>query len=425
MTTGDAYPPDLARFVQEHWISDPAVGATTVDFRTLEHLCSACYQASLLREEDRPVTFRAILATTEQFSPDGTPPLQVLAFHESLPLDAGELRRLSMAADTQQTLIGIHEDGNGELRIWGLINMGTRGLRETRGDRRIGPSLSDMPVVHADGPGSLSVYRGQVLVGRLRSGRLSEIRTDPFDSAWLPERFTDLQNDLIVGYDQAREQSGEMWAPLAPELPRMVSERMMKRVISLLREAGHGGTIIFLPTESSALPTESSYVDLKYRFATTTHQTFQDIIISILSRLAQIHHAGPRPNDVIEWPEFERAADVELATLEDTLFEQAQLIAGLASVDGAVVITKLHDLLGFGGMITGNLPVVRRVAKALDLNADTIVEEAVEKVGSRHRSAYSLVAASPEVVVIVVSQDGGVRFVAQKDGRVTYWEHES
>jgi hypothetical protein len=27
-------------------------------------------------------------------------------------------------------------------------------------------------------------------------------------------------------------------------------------------------------------------------------------------------------------------------------------------------------------------------------------------------------------VVIVISQDGGVRFVSQKAGRVTYWEQE-
>lgn len=64
------------------------------------------------------------------------------------------------------------------------------------------------------------------------------------------------------------------------------------------------------------------------------------------------------------------------------------------------------------------------MARALDLNADTTVDEPAEKVGARHRSAYRLVAALPGAIVIVVSQDGGVRFVAQKDGRVTYWELE-
>ena len=110
--------------------------------------------------------------------------------------------------------------------------------------------------------------------------------------------------------------------------------------------------------------------------------------------------------------------------LDEALFETAKLIAGLASADGAVVMTKEHDLLGFGGMISGRLPAIRTVARAEDLEGDHIAEEATENVGSRHRSAYRLAGALPGAVVIVISQDGGVRFVAQKDGRVTYWEQE-
>jgi DNA integrity scanning protein DisA with diadenylate cyclase activity len=45
-------------------------------------------------------------------------------------------------------------------------------------------------------------------------------------------------------------------------------------------------------------------------------------------------------------------------------------------------------------------------------------------VGARHRSAYRLSSALPGAVAVVVSQDGGVRWVCQKDSRVTYWEQE-
>lgn len=87
-------------------------------------------------------------------------------------------------------------------------------------------------------------------------------------------------------------------------------------------------------------------------------------------------------------------------------------------------MTKRNDLLGFGGMISGRLPAVRTVARALDLEGDRTADEPTENVGARHRSAHRLAAALPGAVVVVVSQDGGVRFVAQKDGRVTYWEQE-
>lgn len=426
---GYAYPPDLARFVQERWVSSSTTGsvAAAPEFVTLKHLFSTCYQASLLREEERPVTFRAILASPELFSPDEIPPehLQRLEFQESLTLEVNELRRLSVAADTQRTLIGVHEEAGGALRIWGLVNSGARWLRDTQGGRRAGAPLPDAPVVHVDAPGSLTVYRGQELVARLRSGRLSVTRLDPFASAWISERFADFRADMAARHAVAREKAPAPWAPLKPGILTIISRRMMQRAIALMREAHHGGTIIFLPMESGTPSTDEPFIDLKYRFVTPpTRCSFPDLVVSILNRLAQIHGAGPRPNDPVGWREFEATPDDELATLDEALFETAQLLAGLASTDGAVVMTKLHDFLGFGGMISGRLPAVRRVARALDLDADSTEDEPAENVGARHRSAYRLVAALPGAIAIVVSQDGGVRFIAQKEGRVTYWEQE-
>ena len=58
-STQDDYPADLARFVRERWDEDSA--GTLPGQGTLETLISACYQAGLLREEERAVTFRVIL----------------------------------------------------------------------------------------------------------------------------------------------------------------------------------------------------------------------------------------------------------------------------------------------------------------------------------------------------------------------------
>ena len=51
------------------------------------------------------------------------------------------------------------------------------------------------------------------------------------------------------------------------------------------------------------------------------------------------------------------------------------------------------------------------------------VRESVESVGQRHRSAYRLCNFVHDAVVIVVSQDGTVRFVKWHDGEVTYWDN--
>jgi hypothetical protein len=82
---GYSYPGDLARFVHDRWSDVPEPTGSLgqqVDAAALEVFFAACYQASMLREEERPVVFRAILAEPALFVPEGRPPegLQRLEF---------------------------------------------------------------------------------------------------------------------------------------------------------------------------------------------------------------------------------------------------------------------------------------------------------------------------------------------------------
>src|SRR5829696_2764987 len=169
------------------------------------------------------------------------------------------------------------------------------------------------------------------------------------------------------------------------------------------------------------------YIDLRYPFADDQARlSFPDLVVDILNRLAQLYGTadhGQEPR-VVGWEEFEATTDDEIETLDEALFETAHLIAGLAAADGAVILNKPNELLGFGGMISGRLPDVESVWRALDLEGEKVVEEGTANVGARHRSAYRLAGALPGAVAVVISQDGGVRWVCQKGGRVTYWEQE-
>src|SRR5918996_6315173 len=287
---GYSYPRDLARFVRDRWrdVPEPSGGVDRLPGAAeLEGFFAACYQASMLREEERPVAFRAILAEPALFDPEGRPPegLQRLAFPRSLPFDPRELRRLSVAADPQRTLIGVWRDGEGGLQIWGLINSGTRWLRDVQGGRRAGAPLPLAPVIHVNAPGSIEAYKGHELVGKLQGGRLSGSRVDPFESEWLPGQFSGALEELVERHEaarnRARELSSERWAQLEPTLPRRIAERMMKRVVSVLRDARHGGTVIFVPTESVGEPSgEDPYIDLRFRFADgPARRSFPDLVV--------------------------------------------------------------------------------------------------------------------------------------------------
>jgi len=237
------------------------------------------------------------------------------------------------------------------------------------------------------------VYRGYELIGRLQGGKLSGSRADLFESEWLPVEFSEFSERLMDRHEAARrcacELTGERWASLEPTVARRIAERMMKRVIAMLREARHGGTIIFVPAASEVLYGTEPAIDLKYRFTNgCAESSFADLVVEILNRLAKVYGtSNQKGREFVGWQQFEETTDEELATLDEALFETAHLIAGLAAVDGAVVMSKQHELLGFGGMISGRFPAVQTVARALDVEGMAVVEEDTGNVGARHRSA--------------------------------------
>src|SRR5512147_1348291 len=106
-----SYPSELADFVLAKWRSSSDLVQeyceTTDDADALPEremlvrILSVCYQASLLREEERPVRFRLILRPPEAFPAPGGPPhgLHRLVFDEPRPLTQDELRRLAPAVD--------------------------------------------------------------------------------------------------------------------------------------------------------------------------------------------------------------------------------------------------------------------------------------------------------------------------------------
>ena len=411
---------------------DPGYGPTEApDEASLGTLFSVCYQASLLREEERPVVFRAVLAAPGDLPEGGGPPagLHRFEFGEPRPFDERELRRLSPAADFERSLVGVRRGEDGGLEIWGIVHSGTRWLRVARGGRERSTPLPPAPVVGVEAPGRLTVSRGSEFVAELAEGRITGSRTDAMTSRWMGGFFAPVRDELAELHEEARleaEARGEAWAPLEPELPRMIARRMYRRLFSTLSEARHGATIVTFPPEKTGEVLDG-YVSLKHAFADGGHRRrFGDLIVGTMNRLARAHggEAGeetsyPKP---VGWEEYARSEDRELAELDEALFEFAHFVAGLAAVDGAVVMTDRGELLGFGGEISGELEPVLSVEKALDPEGETTVPEGAEAVGTRHRSAYRLAAAVPDALVVVVSQDGNVRFVADIDGAVTCWD---
>jgi len=425
-----AYPGDLAAAVLEAVARRPerVVESPLLVRRLLESVVSTIFQASLLRDEGRPVFFRTLLCPPDTIPLESGPPSALHAVHldEFRPFDIQEIRRLSNAAPYQRSLLGLCVDSNSRPSIWGVVHSGARWLRVLAGGRASAPEVPRALVVMAGGPGRIEVSLGDEQLARLEGGALGGTTLDVFSSTWFAERFSGIRAELRALHESARESAGGRWAPLDGELMQRIAQHMIRQLIAAVRASRHGGAIMIVPQEVAAqLAGPNPYLRIKYGLADEEpRRRFRTLMLAMMNALAEASGREPTA-EPFGWNDYRSSGHPRISDLEEALFELSNLIAGFAAVDGAVVLTNRLEVLGFGAEIAGHLPDVPVVARALDVEGTRWRNESTERLGTRHRSAYRLCAAMPEAIAIIVSQDGGVRFACWKDGAVRDWHHLS
>ena len=405
-----AYPAQLADFVLDHW---PSTDPFTVDRRALAELLSTCFQASLAHEEGRNVRFRLVSSTPEALSEaSAAGELLCLEFTETQEFTPDAARRLSPAAPFHSSLVGVSQQGDKWL-MWGIVHTGANWLAPTWGGRRRGGEGLVLPAVHVLGPGRIGVYSGADLVASLEHGMIEATTTDVFTSDWLSQIFRGQRARIAEIHAQAAG------ARPNPDLVRVVSQHMVRRAIFLIRQAGHGGLLLFADTEwlDSSEMTSKGPLKIKYSFRESeARRRYGSLLQRLFEALAK-HGDG-----TIDLQGFLAAETKDVIGVENSIFELSRLVSGLAAVDGAVVLNKRFELIGFGAEVSGELPYPDVVEQALDLEAERRSAEAANAVGTRHRAAYRFLTAHPSGLAIVISMDGIVRFVANIQGKIVYWD---
>ncbi len=439
ISTNYSYPQQLAAHVSELWDSVEYPGSPdgqrdSVELPYLpviESLISTCYQASLLREEERMVTFRIILRSPEHFPSEQGIPLGLhrLVFTELCPLTAHELKKLSLAANFHRSLIGVQLDMEQGPQIWGLVHSGPRWVHSVHGGRGFVTPLPEALVINVTGPGQLEVCKGLVPVGQLSEGRVVGSSMNVFESQWLQDTFAPIRAERLALHEEARTNAASHWASLDPDLTRIIDQNMLKRMIAAIRAFHHGGTLILVPPErANEVSAKNSYLSVKYKFEPGEPRArFRTLIVSIMNALAESGAASGEGEEeaIIGWKEYAESTNQTIAQLDEAIFEMSHLVSALSSLDGAVVMTKRFELLGFAAEIHSDMANVVSVAKALDLEGARSKTETIRGLGTRHRSAYALCHDLKDCLAIVISQDGGVQFVSWRNEQVMYWEHQA
>ncbi len=431
-----AYPRELTSFILDRW-KDPLfierLSSAGIDpfielpeSSVLEHLISTCYQASLMREEERQVMFRLIIRDHHLFPPDDGPPIGLhrLQFVKARPFNEYELCRLAPAAEFYRALIGVALDGRKGAQIWGIVHSGTRWMQPISGGTKAVPPLPLSPVISVRGPGHIFVSIGQEMIASLNSGRICCPAPDFFSAPWFAESFASERSEIWQMHEAARARAQKPWATLDPKFGSFIAQQVARRIISLIRNSHHGGMLVYLPSEMSRdISTMNRHISLKYQFCEEEpRQRFHTLIVRIMNAFAELHGESGNSAKVVGWREYVNSRSEAIALLDEAMFDLAHFIASLSAVDGAVVMTKRQDLLGFGGVISGEMDEVETITHALDIEGRLTQQELIEEVGTRHRAAYRLCRELHDAIVIVISQDGNARFVKWHNGAVTYWD---
>ena len=428
------YPAELVALINQKWQDMPSPEEVSSDPPmdvlpgkvALEHLISTCYQVSMMREETRPVTLRLILVTPQFFPADQGPPKGFLRllFSTPRPFNEYELRRLSPAVDFERSLIGIEPHPEKGFQIWGIINSGIRWLQEERGGNKKTNRLPEAFVVHVTGPGMLTICKGIKIIATLNSGRVLDSTANAFQSKWMNKLFAEERERLLDMHETFRASVLYPVAKIQDEFIESLQFQLLKRVISVSRISRHGGTFIIFPDSNPPeLTGDTPCILLKYRFQhDEAIQRQQSLMLKTIrlatTALGDIHH----PDRIITWRDYvELRHESATYDLAEALYEQAQFMASLAAVDGAVVAGS-RGALGFGGMIVGSLDKLTEVAIANDTEGKMVSLTKIEGYGSRHRSVYHLCNTLHNVIAIVVSQDGNVQLAKWRNGIVTCWD---
>lgn len=403
------YPVNLAAALRERW---PA-GAALPNQAELGHFISVAYQASLLYEEGQPVRCRLLLASAAQRPPmDAESGPYVLHLAVPRPYEEQEIRRLSPALHAPGSLLAVRPDEADGLVIWGVFRRQQPPRVEEAPWPVAGAPVPPVLLLDVRGPGNLVFYCGSQRVLTLQQGHIEGHGFVDYPVAWSRGRFGENVEVLRQHLGAAAVEATPGLHPLAGRLSHYIVRRMVSRV----RASGHGGLLVLVPS-ATLVQHIGPQATLRPKYPVSSPAIVPPYLRLLLAIVARLTELGD-----ISWQRYEQGEDTRLLELAGAIDQYADLLADLMTVDGALVITKQLAVAGFGVEVYAPQLTLTQVYRALDADATQLRAEAPDHGGTRHRAAYRLCAAEPECMAIVVSQDGGVRFVHAQDGKVVFWE---
>ena len=408
--------------------------------KLLSYILDVLYHSSFLTEESRRVALRVTylppdLPEQEQkdiLNHQGT----VTRLLQPRPMTPSELLRLAPAVDPFHSMILVAEskalglrDG-APLAVWGLLHLGSEWYELVSGLSSSASSPPHSLTVSTFAPGELVVSSGGRVLLRLRDGALLDASPIGIGDGAIGDFLRPTADALYLDVCSKLKRSRFSADESSNEHPRQLYYTTLLNVLLRTRERRHGGSFVIVPDELGISdPRLTDRIAIKYSIdlspiwedlvdESVSTREFYDLLFPEYvptSRRNIVTKKKKTEPQALYWA-GERRERVQSRIHDFELFA-----ASLSGVDGAVVLTRRLNIIGFGGEIVATSPSLASVRLASDAAGAGGKTVPITSFGTRHRSAFRFCSSFEDALCFVISQDGQVKGVKRVGPNLIMW----
>ncbi len=329
-----------------------------------------------------------------------------MRFASPRTFSTSELVRLAPACEPDKTLLLVsHVEKKAGLFLWGIVDVG----KDSSGSH---VSLSELQV-RVLAPGELTIILHGHTLCNYKNGKVLFPERSLVNSGCIYRFFKPTSLTLVR----------EVMVATGQKSNRQIHERdfraisylfTLQKIAERIHEMKHGGCIFIVPEKKKPLHT-----DVKYQCGDKT------IWICLKGKwiLHHQYYGIDSATSVKHDAETATSLQSQMQDVENGLRDALDAVARLTAVDGAVVINRKLELIGFGTVVKLGQTAPYKVFRCEDRRATQKKQIAIESYGTRHRSAFEFCFRNQPSVAIVVSQDGGVKTVTRVGKHIYFWEN--
>jgi hypothetical protein len=407
---GRVFPDDFARIVHEALQSSEQ---TSEGFNVIRNSCSEqiltslfceAFAASMKFEEGRLVRMRILLlANSSQHD------LVTLKYQKSLLCDASTLHKLSPTCQiaTRYLAVGVARTDANRLEVIGLYD---REVLPQQRSRQLGDHFYEgwLPglIVTIFGCGWIRVAIENFCLELRESTIFHPVSVRELSHLWIRSQ-PDFETNLPRLSVRQGPWSGGMVVDTSTDA---TVSRIICDTLRLISEGRHGGCLLIVPNSYMV----DNRLDLKYRL----HHDDE-----LISRVVRQRCGEPETQDKAVLGNQLITSRLAISVSDRDMNRLSELLAAIANVDGAVVISEDLRILGYGAKISvapcENSKPLKKCIR--EVTTDRPVEMDINTVGTRHRSAINFCQSVEGSFAFIVSQDGGISWVQPKQSEICVW----